>query len=272
METTAALARELLVSEGLKSEDIGVFFVTPCPAKVTAVKQPSGRIASSVDGVLSIQSVYQDLYPRLHHKGNPQGRRLFPLGRPGLRWGYTAVQAFELTGLHLSLDALDQAVDVFHDLSLGKLPQIDFIEANACPGGCIGGSLMVQSRFQAQVNMHQNLRSLPAASSLDMPEFEKRCSMEHELQPRPAQPLHEDVGEAMRLMLQQEDIMKRLPGLDCGACGSPNCKTLAEDIVRGWTTEMDCVFVLRESVQTVAKELWDLSQKVPPTLHVRGKH
>ena len=28
-------------------------------------------------------------------------------------------------------------------------------------------------------------------------------------------------------------MTKRLPGLDCGSCGAPTCRALAEDIVRG---------------------------------------
>ncbi len=276
METTAALVRETLANEGMKPEDVGIFFVSPCPAKVTAVKQPAGHSHSNVDGILSMRDVYQELYPRLNHKGNPGGRRLFPLARPGVRWGYTAAQAFEVRGIHLSLEGLDQVVQVLDDLSLGKLPAVDFIEANACPGGCIGGCLTVQSRFQGQVNMHRNIRTLPTRSPLQREDFQTRYAagfydMDLPLEPRPAQPLHEDMGQAMQLMLRQEEILHRLPGLDCGACGSPNCKSLAEDIVRGWTTEMDCIFILRESVQNVAKELWDLAQQVPPTLHKRDR-
>ena len=31
---------------------------------------------------------------------------------------------------------------------------------------------------------------------------------------------------------QVERLMKKFPGLDCGSCGAPTCKALAEDIVR----------------------------------------
>ena len=41
-------------------------------------------------------------------------------------------------------------------------------------------------------------------------------------------------------------ITAELPGLDCGSCGAPTCKALAEDIVRGEASVNDCIFVLRE--------------------------
>jgi Na+-translocating ferredoxin:NAD+ oxidoreductase RNF subunit RnfB len=39
--------------------------------------------------------------------------------------------------------------------------------------------------------------------------------------------------------------MTYLPGFDCGACGAPECRYLAEDIVKGKATISHCVFVQR---------------------------
>ena len=60
--------------------------------------------------------------------------------------------------------------------------------------------------------------------------------------------------------------MANLPGLDCGSCGSPNCKALAEDIAQGLATETDCVFKLREHVRDLAQEMVNLATKLPPSL------
>jgi Na+-translocating ferredoxin:NAD+ oxidoreductase RNF subunit RnfB len=63
-----------------------------------------------------------------------------------------------------------------------------------------------------------------------------------------------------------DDTVKRLPGLDCGSCGSPTCRALAEDIVQGTASETDCVFRLREMVRDLAQEMVNLSEKLPPSL------
>lgn len=34
-----------------------------------------------------------------------------------------------------------------------------------------------------------------------------------------------------------------LPNIDCGLCGAPNCKTLAEDITNNKAHISDCVFI-----------------------------
>ena len=49
--------------------------------------------------------------------------------------------------------------------------------------------------------------------------------------------------------------MKKFPGLDCGSCGAPTCKALAEDIVRGGASETDCVYYLRENLHRLSEEV-----------------
>jgi len=50
-------------------------------------------------------------------------------------------------------------------------------------------------------------------------------------------------------------LMKKFPGLDCGSCGAPTCKALAEDIVRGDANETDCVYYLRENLHKLSEEV-----------------
>jgi Na+-translocating ferredoxin:NAD+ oxidoreductase RNF subunit RnfB len=75
-----------------------------------------------------------------------------------------------------------------------------------------------------------------------------------------------DIAAAMRKIEAMEMVLARLPGLDCGSCGSPSCKSLAEDIVQGLASETDCVFRLRDRVKNLAEEMVDLAQRLPPSL------
>ena len=52
-----------------------------------------------------------------------------------------------------------------------------------------------------------------------------------------------------------ERLCKKFPGLDCGSCGAPTCKALAEDIVRGQASEKDCVYYLRENLHRLSEEV-----------------
>ncbi|MCK7493482.1 MAG: hypothetical protein MZW92_20480 [Comamonadaceae bacterium] len=69
-------------------------------------------------------------------------------------------------------------------------------------------------------------------------------AFEDEIRARPVQPLGRDLREADRAAEgARRAHPARLPGKDCGACGAPDCATLAEDVVRGEATLDDCVFV-----------------------------
>jgi Na+-translocating ferredoxin:NAD+ oxidoreductase RNF subunit RnfB len=83
---------------------------------------------------------------------------------------------------------------------------------------------------------------------------------------KPVMKLDEDFVKAMEKMENLERINKELPGLDCGACGAPSCRSLAEDIVRGNANETDCVFKLREKVRSLATQMMELEGKMPPVL------
>ena len=67
--------------------------------------------------------------------------------------------------------------------------------------------------------------------------------------------LDEDISKAMEKAMKIEEIYDRLPKLDCGSCGSPGCRDLAEDIVRGYANETDCIFKLKERINTLAREM-----------------
>lgn len=61
--------------------------------------------------------------------------------------------------------------------------------------------------------------------------------------------LDADIRTAMEKMKMMREIEGRLYGMDCGSCGAPSCKALAEDIVRGFATEEACIFKLREEIR-----------------------
>lgn len=58
-------------------------------------------------------------------------------------------------------------------------------------------------------------------------------------------------------------LQERLPGLDCGSCGAPSCRALAEDVVLGFAREDDCIFRMRERLQVLGG-FTDADAYLPP--------
>ena len=87
-----------------------------------------------------------------------------------------------------------------------------------------------------------------------------------DIEHKPIMKLDDDLDKAMKKLQELEEINNQLPGLDCGACGAPSCRALAEDIVRGNANETDCIFKLREKVRALAVQMAELEAKMPPVL------
>ena len=173
----------------------------------------------------------------------------------------------------LTVEGIGSVSEMLEQVSLGKLSHVDHIEALACAGGCIGGPLTVENRFVAQHRMQQRIRKMIAENAVQgkpppLGDLDAMLGMveRQAIEPRPILWLDENVFKAMYKVELMEKTLQDLPGLDCGSCGSPNCKALAEDIVQGTASETDCIFKLRAKVRDLAQEMVKLAEKLPPSL------
>ena len=273
VEIAARIARrEAAEKMGIRPESIGVWFITPCPAKMTAVLEPIGVTKSELTGTISMISIYGELLKTLSTTTVKTDVSL--ASAEGVGW---ALAGGEATGLGeakvLVAHGIRNVSNIMEQVALGKLNDVDFIECLSCAGGCIGGPLTALNRFVAENSLKQRLQAMRenekqmpaepvAATEIDLALHEGRM-----IEPRPALKLDDDIVVAMQKIEQIDETLKRLPGLDCGSCGSPTCRALAEDIVQGTASETDCVFRLREMVRGLAEEMVNLSAMLPPSLN-----
>ncbi len=259
VDEAGRLARIKAVQKtGLKPEEIGVFFITPCPAKVTAIKQPIGIEKSHVDGAIAINDIYPILLKAMEKtEKSDELKALHESGVIGIGW---ATSGGEASGtLHdnaLAADGIENCMKILEEVERGTLDTVDFIELNACQGGCVGGSLTSENPFIAK----SRLMKLRKYSPISCNHLTNRVLPTELLCTSPVEPcddvmkLADNVTEAMARMNRMKELLKVFPGLDCGTCGAPSCRALAEDIVRGYTTEHDCVFRAREELHEIDSE------------------
>lgn len=277
MEVTAKLAREeFMKKHQVASEDIGIFFITPCPAKVTATRQPVASMASGVDGVISISEVYGAImrnYARLKEISDKTADAyLQRASAAGLYWARPGGEAFALEGItHLQVQGAMNVISVLEQVEMGKLKNIDFLECQACVGGCLGGALTVENPFIARMYLNQIGETLierkPVCEAMYQKlENEGMSKIPGKIEARQILRMDEDFIVALRKVEQVEELLQSLPGLDCGACGAPTCRALAEDIVQGLAVRTDCTIELRNNVKKLAEQMLHLAEKLPPTL------
>lgn len=263
VELAAEIARERAVKKtGLAPEEIGIIFISPCPSKVSYAKAPLGIEKSNIDNVVAIKDVYPLLLP-LMSRDESQILPLSQSGRIGIGWSKAGGEVGALlVNNYLAVDGITNVIRVLEKIETDEMHGLTFIELNCCNGGCVGGMLTVENAYVAKPKTARLLRYQPISKSHleDYPEASENLRWSSTVDYEPVFRLGNTFKESLKMMSEVEELTKKLPGLDCGSCGAPTCQTLAEDIVRGDATINDCIYVLREHISNMSKEINRLTE------------
>lgn len=225
-EIAAEIAVREALAAGIPREDIGVFVITQCAAKVLYLKSPG----SQIDAVLANKEVYFPLLNEMNKITEPE--KLKRAGQVGISWGSSTGEAIGLgRDNYLSADGIENVIGVLNEMEHDKLSGLDFIELNACSSGCVGGSLNLENPFLARTRLRK-LRKLSAETDVKIDDITP-YTVQRPYESINVFKLDENRIEAMKKMIAVQEIYAHLPGMNCGSCGAPNCMALAEDIVRG---------------------------------------
>lgn len=138
-------------------------------------------------------------------------------------------------------------IRVLDQIENAELTDVEFVELNACPGGCVGGVMTVANPYIAKARLQSLKRYLPVSPNwvYDKEEIPSSAVDLTELTYTPAGTLSESGITAMQMMSEIQNIRGTLPDIDCGFCGAPTCAAFAEDVVRGEADPNDCILRLR---------------------------
>ena len=264
MEVAAMIARqEFCKKHNCPPEDVGVFFITPCPAKMTAIRSPIGQEKSAVDGAISMMEIYGQLLPHIDRiMKDPTASSATYYG---VRWAASSGEAKAVCPDNsLSVDGIQNVIRVLEEIENNRLSDLAFFEGNACMCGCVGGPLTFENNYVAK----NAIRKLSETCTMEHPSENVPASLmtkyplyaDKPIEPNSAMKLDDNILVAMQRMEQMNAILEGLPGYDCGSCGSPTCRTFAEDIVRGYCSEMDCIHKLKDQLKVMAEQMVELAQ------------
>lgn len=268
VELAARLAKKeaLEANPHLKEEDIGVFFISPCPAKVSYVRNPIGVSETAIDGVLSMSDTYFKLVNAMNKITTPKS--LSKTGIIGISWAGTGGEAAALfNDKYLAADGIENVIKVLDEMENDQISGIDFIELNACNGGCVGGALTVENPYIAKARLQNLRRYLPvsrnhisnAVNATEEHNVPADVMWDKGIEYDPVFQLSKNTGEAIRKMSEIQNIYPKFPHLDCGSCGAPSCRALAEDIVNNEAEESDCIINMRDELKKYYK-MFDTSR------------
>jgi iron only hydrogenase large subunit-like protein len=277
VDITALHARNTLMDEGIDPGDIGIFYVTPCAAKIVAVKNPVGEDKSVIDGVINMNFLYNKIFRILRQKKEKSGLHGFlPLSGKSICWSLTHGEADHMNqGRSLAIDEINNVIEFLEKVENEEIDGIDFLELRACDESCAGGILCPGNRFMTVDKLRKRAMSSgwkkEGAGDNQSGDRANAGYLADDISLSPVHPrsimkLDDDMAEAMIKMKRIYELNRLLPQVDCGICGSPTCKSLSEDVVQNQATIKQCIFVqkileqndkldVQESVR-IMKSIW----------------
>src|SRR5690606_6674561 len=143
------------------------------------------------------------------------------------RWANSGGEGLAVgTDNFLAVDGIHNVISIFEAVENDKLEGIDFIEALACTGGCLGGPLTVENVYVAKSRLKQHVEEAKAVQKgrrRKLEPYDESIVWTGEIVYKPVLKLDTDIEKAMKKLEALEKIYSGLPGLDCGACGAPSC-------------------------------------------------
>lgn len=234
--------------------DIKVVFVGPCLSKMAESADPLA--GGMVNFALTFDSVERWMEREHIEIDAPDGdargvvspiARLYP-EPTGILKTLTPEETAGYTPL--AVDGMDSCMDLFSSL-LSNEPANLFIEANLCPGGCLGGPVMRMRGINATL-AEAALCGESAPEDLNPAESAKiKCSHPRVFQnrrPEQAEPSEEEIRRVLR------SIGKFTPEdeLNCSSCGYPTCREKAIAVLHGKADISMCMPYLKARAENIS--------------------
>jgi hypothetical protein len=251
-----ATPREIVTREAKKRfskknkcrpEDVSLLHITPCPSISNQIMEHFLRDPSNKDRAIGISAIHERIRQKAQEQSMEQDRVLHYSGGVGVGWGKSGGEIASLNAHSLAVSGIHETIRYMEKVEMGLLEEFEFLELRVCTEGCIGGPFTVADRYQAKHLLKKLVRMFGE---------ERRIKYNYVLKlynegwfrsnwkrvPRESISPRLSISKNIERQNKVEKLLQELPGIECGACGSPDCRTFAEDLVDGRARLEDCVF------------------------------
>lgn len=243
IEVAASLIREKYLNAGFRNEDIGIFYLTPCVARIINQNNTNFDERGEINGSIAISDIYGKLLKYINKNSELRDYYQQKISFTGLSWAFVGGQSRAMGFKeYIAVDGVENVIKVLDDIENGKFKDVQYVETFACTEGCVGGILLVDNPFNARriIRKYYDKQGFVSIDENISNKYKEQFIVNYESNNNYSHKFSEDFAEAVMKMNEMNRIYNMLPGIDCGQCGSPSCRAFAEDVVRGLSKEEDC--------------------------------
>jgi hypothetical protein len=261
LRPVALMAREVksrLIPEYLESgQTVVLYYINPCPTKKDPACLPSGKGRVPSEIAMGINDIYPELVKHVDQIEASEGIPFYQT-----RFEYEtcatgnasmwAMSGGEIADMDidrcLAVSGMEETISYLEKIEMGLFQDIEYIEFRTCREGCLGGVLTAIDKYLAKVAVQKMIKRFGLGRRLhreNILRMYKKGEFQSEKKPTRLTRLFGAHKEALSLNSIQEieKVLDVIKGTDCTACGAPDCRTFAEDVVRGDAVLNECVFV-----------------------------
>lgn len=226
VEVAAKMVRERLKN---KYQKVGIYSLCDCVAKKKLAKHPFGNMNSNIDHAMSLSHIF----PKANRAKDDESLDVH-LCKEGIS-SVVADFYHYYQGLRpiMSVSGIESCMKALELAEFGHLDEIGLLGLFACQGGCIGGRYLWSNPLCGRIHMDK----------LSVYANREIAKIDHSLAYRQFTIKEMQAGDFKKKMQRFKrinQILESLPQFDCGACGYPNCRALAEAIDNGVATDKTC--------------------------------
>jgi hypothetical protein len=261
LRPVALMAREvksrLIPEYSKKGEKVVLYYINPCPTK----KEPSCLPGRKQDGSSEIALGINDIYPELvKHVDQIKAADGIPFYQTRFEyetcatgnasmWAMSGGEIADMdTDKSLAVSGMEETISYLEKIELGLFQDIEYIEFRTCREGCLGGALNAIDKYLAKGAVQKMIKRFGLGRRLhreNIMRMYEKGEFQSEKKPAKLTSLFGAHKEALSIdsMRKIEKVLELIKGKDCTACGAPDCRTFAEDVVRGDAALKECLFV-----------------------------
>lgn len=258
-ETREQISREYRINR----DDIILYHLTPCPAKLVPTRSSFSRETYLVDRIMGIKDVYAQISARLNQmkktgiEASSNEPETWKISGNCLQWG---TSGGEIAGINsdktLAVSGLSETINYLEKIEMGLFKDVEYIEFRTCTEGCVGGALNAVDKYMAKNTILKMLRKFGLERLMPINKvifhYENGWGLsgvtQNELQ-RIFGVYKEHIS--IEQLQEIEKILKQIQGKNCAICGAPDCRTFAEDVVMGKVKMDNCMMLSKRETDKI---------------------
>jgi hypothetical protein len=248
--------RQRIMKEyGVSQDKVMLYYINPCPTKRGPLRSASAKRKDDTSMAIGINDIYAALKRQIEHMqdadpisyaNNIRFDFEYCHTGNGPMWGMSGGEIADMNIENsLAVSGLDETITYLEKIEMGLFSNIEYIELRTCREGCLGGAITAIDKYLAKSAVNKMIKMLGLGRRLSREKILRQYEKGKFLTDKDPAKLIQIFGShakptSIETLQKVDEILERIKGHNCSVCGAPNCKTFAEDVVKGETSLTEC--------------------------------